>query len=137
MSFLAGRDHAWHERQDAVHHAHHVDAVDPFPVVDLRLPDVAGHRGHAGIVEQQMAGAVFGEHVFGQRFDRFRLGHIGHLARYVGVAEFGQRAIERFLLDIGDHYLRALGEQRAHDGLADAAGTAGDDRNFIFKILHG
>ena len=94
-------------------------------------------RGHAGVVEQEVAGPLGGEDVGGQGLDRFGRGDVGHDAPHL--PELGQlldRDLEDRFLDVGDDDPRALFEQGLDDAPADAGRTPGHHGHLAAQVFH-
>ena len=131
MPRLARLQHPGHKGHDAVGHPKHVDAVAPAPVVGLVLPDTAAAtRPDASVVEQQVALAVHGEYLVGQRLHRGVIGHVSQDPRHpsrVGRRQGGHRGIHHVLLDVG-HDHRGVGlQQGPDDPPPNAVGPTGHD----------
>ena len=139
MAFLAVREHAGHERLDAVDDAPDVDGEAPAPVVQRQLP-------HRHVFVGADAGVV-AEHVdLAEGCDgaALELDH-GFEARDVGddadrawrhAMYRGDGAVERGLLDVGEHDVRAFAGEALGDREPDAAGAAGDDGGLSLEVLH-
>ena len=78
-----------------------------------------------------MAGPVPFVDELGERLDRRRVGnisaHTNDIAVVAADTEFGDRALEHGLLDVGDHDLGPLFEEGLNNSAADAIGTAGNN----------
>ena len=71
----------------------------------------------------------------GEGFERVGVRHVDDPPLDPPVlGELGHRPVEHGLLDVGDHQLRALVEQRPAQSLADAAGAPGDDRDLVGEV---
>ena len=131
-------DHSGDEGQHAVGHAEDVDREAPGPVVRLLLPGPASPaRGHAGVVEQEIAGPLGGEDVGGQCLDGFGRGDVGDDAS--DLPQLGQlldRTIQDGLFDVGDHDLYALFEQGLDDASPDAGRSPGHHGHLAAQVFH-
>ena len=138
MTLFSRSNHARHEGLDSLDHAHDVDAVDPAPVVDRRLPYVGRWSSDARIVEEQVTISVFLEDFVREGIQRVRVGNISDYARNFASRRriFRDGLLQNSFLDIRDNYGCAFARKRAHQGLANPSGPAGDHRYFSTEVLH-
>ena len=101
--------------------------------VDQRLDDL-----DAGIADQHVDLAVFGDDVGGALFDRGLVGHVHRHREGVASAglDLGCGRIGGVDVQVGDDGNAALGGKAQRDLLADAARGAGDDRNPSIETGH-
>jgi hypothetical protein len=122
----------------AHHHAEQVDRRHALEVGEVlvgqpRVPDSRDPR----VVEHDVQPAE-GLHREGDQFGDLPLvGDIRLLERGARAQGVGQ-CLAAVTIDVGDHDVRALGEEPLRGSLADPRGAAGDDRNLPGEILgHG
>ena len=77
----------------------------------------------AGIVDHEIHPPVPADHLLGEPL---HLGGATDVGEYADGSELGRGAIERGLLDIGDHHRSALATHRPRERIPDAGGAAGD-----------
>ncbi len=137
MALVLAREHARDEGANAVHHAHHVDAEDPRPILDGGCPRRTGHT-HARVVEKQVHGA---EALVGARREILDLIGPGNVATHFesfgsqGCHGFGGGAHPRGV-DIGEDDTRAFARAGDRELAPDAAAGPGDDRDPPLQIPH-
>ena len=95
-------------------------------------------RAHAGVVADEMHGAVRVERGVPQRLHRRVVGHVGdhaHDLEAVGFELFDRR-LQRRLLDVGQHHLHALAAEAFAHRSPDTTRAAGDDRDSPRERVH-
>jgi hypothetical protein len=128
-----------HQRNGGAHgkeSAGQVEIDDMGPVLELEFLDIARPLGPgpAGDVHQCVNAA---ETLVGAAHRVDRLAFVGHIGvpdlQPIGRAgKFRPQSVERALVGIDDEDRKAAAEQPTHGRLADAAGTACNDRRSCF-----
>jgi hypothetical protein len=110
--------------------AEHVDVEHAREDLLVVLGDVRDLAEHAGVGERDVEAA---EPLQGQRDRRphgLRVRHVGHGAH--GADLLGD-AVDR-AVDVGEHDVRAVGDERARGGRADRPRASGDERDLPGKL---
>ena len=84
MALLPRGNHARNKCLDSVNHSHHVDAMDPAPIVDSRFPYIRGRGRYACVIEEQMTGTVGLEDLISKSSHRSGVRDIGDNPDHVG-----------------------------------------------------
>ncbi len=110
------------------------DQLAPFGELEL----VDGRHGlDAGIGDHDVDLAEGGDRLGDAGIDLRLVGDVDADAdRALLAAKLGGGGVGAFLIEVGDHHLRALAREERGDFLADAAGRTGDDGNLVLKT-HG
>ncbi len=127
---LTAREHARHERPDAVHNAPEVHPDRPLPVLVGGRPDGAVQVAlDAGVVAEQVDGAETLVGRIGESLHRVGVGDVGGNPHYLlpGRGQLGDRRRERVRLDVGGDNRHPLGGEPERERLAHAAARPGDD----------
>ena len=110
----------------------------PFAVIELihRFDDLV-----AGIADHDIQATEMGSDRIDAGIDLRLIGDI-HLHRHRGIGavqgvDLRHRGVGDLAVKIGDRHFRAFADEGQGDFLADAAGSAGDDGNFIFHAHLG
>jgi hypothetical protein len=100
--------------------------------------------GDAGIVDEDVDGAVFGRHLRWKRGDRGTVGDIETMPAdadlVLGVpfaCNPGGGVRERCIVDVGEGEMAAATRERHGDSASDSAGRSGDDGRAALEIHHG
>lgn len=109
------------------HRAATVDSHDPVDLVRIKVWNRNGGSQHAGVAEHDVGAAVGGGGVFYGGLDLLLVRHVAMaVASFVG-AYRRRDFVAQLVLDVGYDQGCAVGREETGRGLADAAGTAGDD----------
>ncbi len=123
--------HLAHRRARGQEGAVEMDAQEPLPVGELEVLD-RGDDLDAGIAHQHIDLAEMLDRLGDAGIDRVLAGHVhDHAQRLARSAELGGDRVGGGLIDVGDDDLAALAHVGLGNLLADAAGGAGDDGNFV------
>ena len=119
MGLLAMLFHMWDEGLQAVHDAHQVDADNPLPAFRRHLFQRSA-GAHAGVVAKDMDITKSGNSPLRRIPDRIRIRNIADQAvdlaacsRPVGRFQAGHGMLQRLCLNIRQHHVGALGQERA------------------------
>ncbi len=132
--FLAGLhalDHVPRHRLPAQERTLEVGADDAVEVALLQLEKIL-RRQHRRVVDEHIDWPERADRGVDQIAHR---GHVADVATHVAhrtePAEVSDRGRAGVVVHVGNHDARALGEEAPGNGVADAAGAAGDDRNLF------
>jgi hypothetical protein len=90
----------------------------------------------AGVADQDVDAAEGSHRRLHRGVHLVFVGHVGADADRLaaGRLQFGGGGFGRFLVEVGDHDLRAFAGVDDRDLLADAAGRASDEGNLVFQL---
>jgi hypothetical protein len=129
--------HRRHERAQAVHDAHHVDAEHPVPIAQRGLPDQPA-GADAGVVEHEMRCAEAPQRIGRQRVDLGGARHVDALRQHLRAqaGDLRGRALQRVALHVGHHDVHALARGDARGFEPETRARAGDHGRAALEALH-
>jgi len=135
MRFDILLDQPRHEAVHAVDNAEDIDVETPMQALSEVSQILAAPPAPMPALLRPDGPAEMGKAALGQRFDRLRIGNIGDLGDGfdTGLAQLGQRGLQRAMLDIGKHDLGPGPAEPERQRPADTARRAGDDATLLVK----
>lgn len=135
--FCAGLQHLGDLVTHAVEDAVEVDADDPVPLVQVRLPGGCLLSADAGVVNRQVQGSVCVHRMADHHFRVSLAGRVlsNRRGRPSGFGDFLDDALRRAEVDVGYHHTGSLGSKLLADCFPDAGAAAGDKRYFPRELF--